>query len=253
MHVRAVGGIPEVRPGDEIGTMLDVLDPPDEDDVVVVASTIVSKAEGRGRTLDEFTPGDRALAVAERLSELHGEEKDPRFAQAVIEESSELLMEAPFLLTVTHFGHIGVNAGIDRTNVTEGADLLLLPADPASSATRIREQLDAAPPVVIADTCGRPFRRGQRGVAIGWAGMPATRDWRGRTDRWGRTLHVTVEAVVDELAATANLVMGEADGGRPVAYIEGWLPEGLQGGDELFRGEETDFVRQAIRGWDYEG
>lgn len=253
MHVRPVTGIPEVRPGDDIGTMLDAIDPPDADDVVVVASTIVSKAEDRGRTLDAYIPGERARSIAERLSERSGEQKDPRFAQAVIEESSELLMEEPFLLAVTRFGHIGVNAGIDRTNITDGSDIQLLPTDPRASARRIRSQLESTPPVVIADTCGRPFRRGQRGVAIGWAGLPATRDWRGQTDRQGRTLHVTVEAIVDELAAAANLVMGEADDGRPVVYVEGWLPEALQGGDELFRDEETDFVRQALRAWRYEG
>ncbi|MFW6153015.1 MAG: coenzyme F420-0:L-glutamate ligase, partial [Halobacteriota archaeon] len=127
MHVRPVTGIPEVRPGDDIGTMLDAIDPPDADDVVVVASTIVSKAEDRGRTLDAYIPGERARSIAERLSERSGEQKDPRFAQAVIEESSELLMEEPFLLAVTRFGHIGVNAGIDRTNITDGSDILLLP------------------------------------------------------------------------------------------------------------------------------
>lgn len=252
MHVRPVVGIPEIREGDDIASILETLDAPKADDVVVIASTIVSKAEGRARRLDSYSPGERALEIADRLGERAGEEKDPRFAQAVIEESDEILIDDPFLLTVTHFGHIGVNAGIDRTNIAEGSDILLLPAAPSASAKRIRDNLTNHPPVIISDTCGRPFRYGQRGVAIGWAGIPPTRDWRGCRDRQGRTLHVTVEAIVDELAAAANLVTGESDEGLPVAYIENWLPDTIDGGTALFRSEETDFVRQALRSWRYD-
>ncbi len=252
MRIRTVEGIPEIQAGDDIASILDSLDSPGADDVVVIASTIVSKAEGRSRRLEEFTPSERANDIARRLCERSGEEKDPRFAQAVLEESTELLIEDPFLLTVTHFGHIGVNAGIDRTNVGDGSDILLLPEDPIESARRISTHLNNRPPVIISDTSGRPFRYGQRGVAIGWANIPATRDWRGATDRQGRTLHVTVEAIVDELAAAANLVTGESDEGRPVAYVEDWLPADLDGGDRLFRAVESDFVRQALRGWRYD-
>jgi len=87
-------------------------------------------------------------------------------------------MEAPFLLTETRFGHVGVNAGIDRSN-TGDADILLLPKRPSESAERIQSKLDADVAVVVTDTSGRPFRHGQRGVALGWVGMPASRDWRG--------------------------------------------------------------------------
>lgn len=250
MRLRAVDGLPEIEAGDDIGSMLDDHDRPGGDDVVVVASTVVSKAEGRGRRLESFEAGDRAREIATRLGERAGEPKDPRFAQAVLEESEEVLIDDPFLLTVTRFGHVGVNAGIDRTNLPEGADILLLPRDPSASAARIREGLATDPAVIVADTSGRPFRVGQRGVAIGWAGMPATRDWRGRTDRRGRELHVTVEAVVDELAAAANLVAGEADGGTPVVYVDGLGPADIDGGDRLFRPPDSDYVRRALRGWE---
>lgn len=251
MRLRAVEGIPEVVDGDDIAAMLDELDPPQSDDVVVIASTIVSKAEGRGRLLDAYTPGERAKEIADRLDRRHGGSRDPRFAQAVIEESEEIVIDDPFLLTVTRFGHTGVNAGIDRSNLPEDADILLLPADPMASATRIHETLESNPPVVISDTSGRPFRHGQRGVAIGWAGMPATRDWRGHPDRTGHELSVTVEAVVDELAAAANLLAGEADDGLPVVYVEDWYVDDITGTDRLFRSAEDDYVRQALRSWEY--
>lgn len=253
MRLRAVEGIPAIVEGDDIARIVDELDPPTADDVVVVASTIVSKAEGRGRRLDAYPPSDRATAIARALDRRDGATRDPRFAQAVIEESEELLIEDPFLLAVSRVGHVGVNAGIDRTNVPADADILLLPEDPMASASRLHRDLERSPPVIVSDTSGRPFRLGQTGVAIGWAGMPATRDWRGETDLRGRELAVTVEAVVDELAAAANLLSGEADGGRPVVCVEGWDHRGIDGGDRLFRDAADDFVRQALRSWSYDG
>jgi coenzyme F420-0:L-glutamate ligase/coenzyme F420-1:gamma-L-glutamate ligase len=250
MNVFAVEGLPEVRPGDDLAALVERRVDLEPGDVLVVASTVVSKAEGRTADLDDFPPGPRAEEIADRLAAIAGEEKDPRFAQAVLEESTELVMEAPFLLTATRFGHVGVNAGIDRSN-TGDADLLLLPERPSESAERIRDRLSVDVPVVVTDTSGRPFRHGQRGVAIGWAGMPASRDWRGERDRDGHELEVTVESVVDELAAAANLVTGEGDDGLPVAVVRDWEFGNHEGSDELYRAVDGDFVRQALRGWEY--
>ncbi|MFB6236444.1 MAG: coenzyme F420-0:L-glutamate ligase [Halopenitus sp.] len=250
MELFAVPDLPEIRAGDDLAAMIDERVDLRADDVVVVASTVVSKAEGRTFDLEAFPPSPRAREIADRLESIAGEEKDPRFAQAVLEESTELVMEAPFLLTATRFGHIGVNAGIDRSNVP-GGDLLLLPERPSESAERIREDLPADR-VVVSDTCGRPFRHGQRGVAIGWAGMPAARDWRGEADREGREMGVTVQNVVDELASAANLVAGEGAGGTPVVVVRDWEFGDHEGSDAHFRDVEGDFVRQALRDWEYE-
>ena len=250
MELFAVPDIPEIRAGDDLAAMIDDRVDLREDDVVVVASTVVSKAEGRVFDLADFPAGPRANEIADRLTDIAGEDKDPRFAQAVLEESTELIMEAPFLLTATRFGHIGVNAGIDRSNVP-GGDLLLLPKRPSESAARIREGV-AADRVVVSDTCGRPFRHGQRGVAIGWAGLPASRDWRGERDRDGREMGVTVQNVIDELAAAANLVAGEGDGGTPVVVVRDWAFGDHEGSDNHFRAVDGDFVRQAIRQWTFQ-
>jgi coenzyme F420-0:L-glutamate ligase/coenzyme F420-1:gamma-L-glutamate ligase len=250
MELFAVPDLPEIRPGDDIAALVTERVDLRPDDVVCVASTVVSKAEGRLADLEEFPAGPRAREIADRLERLTGEERDPRFAQAVLEESTELIMEAPFLLTETRFGHTGVNAGIDRSNVPDH-DLLLLPKRPTESAERLRDGL-AADRVVVTDTCGRPFRHGQRGVALGWAGTPASRDWRGETDRDGHELAVTVQSVVDELASAANLVAGEGDGGTPVVVVRDWSFGDHGGSDNLFRSVEGDFVRQALRDWEFD-
>jgi coenzyme F420-0:L-glutamate ligase/coenzyme F420-1:gamma-L-glutamate ligase len=249
MEVFAVEGLPEIRPGDDVGALVAEQVDLRPDDVVCVASTIVSKAEGRQADLDAFPAGERAREIAETIGTIAGEQKDPRFAQAVLEESTELLLESPIMLAVTHFGHVTVNAGIDRSNVPD-ADLLLLPEDPTASARRLYEQLGV--PVIVTDTSGRPFRHGQRGVALGWAGLPAARDWRGESDREGRELSATVQAVVDELAAAANLVTGEGDGGTPVAVVRGWSFGDHAGSDDLFRSEKDDLIRPALREWSYD-
>ncbi|WP_338727055.1 coenzyme F420-0:L-glutamate ligase [Haladaptatus sp. DJG-WS-42] len=250
MELFSVPDLPEVRPGDDIAALVAGRVSLESDDVVVIASTIISKAEGRQANLADFPAGPRARELAATLEAITGEEKDPRFAQAVLEESTDIVMDAPFLLTETRFGHVGVNAGIDRSNVPD-ADLLLLPKRPSESAKRIHDELGV--PVVVTDTCGRPFRHGQRAVAIGWAGMPASRDWRGEHDRDGRELGVTVQCVVDELAGAANLVSGEGDDGTPVTVVRGWEFGDHGGSENLYRSVETDFVRQALRGWSYEG
>ncbi len=251
MEVFAVEGLPEIREGDDLAALVDEQVDLRPEDVVCVASTVVSKAEGRTASLDEFPPSDRARRIAERLGDIQGEEKDPRFAEAVLAESEELLLEAPFILAVTQFGHITVNAGIDRSNVPD-TDLLLLPEDPSASAAALRESLPADR-VVVTDTSGRPFRYGQRGVAVGWAGLPASRDWRGEHDRDGRELEATVQSVVDELAAAANLVTGEGAGGTPVAVVRDFEFGDHAGSENLFRSADDDVVRQALREWTFGG
>ncbi|MDG5820169.1 coenzyme F420-0:L-glutamate ligase [Natronococcus sp. A-GB7] len=255
MELTAVTDLPEIRPGDDLAELVADRAALEPGDVLTIASTIVSKAEGRTADLEEFPVSGRARELAERIGAIAGEQKDPRFAQAVLEESTELLIECPFMLTETRFGHICVNAGIDRSNVPDH-DLLLLPRKPTESAERIRAGLaergheDVA--VIVTDTCGRPFRHGQRGVALGWAGLPASRDWRGEPDRDGRELGVTVQSVVDELASAANLVTGEGADGTPAVVVRDWSFGDLEGSDELFRAVEDDLVRQALREWEFE-
>ncbi|QFU82419.1 coenzyme F420-0:L-glutamate ligase [Natronorubrum aibiense] len=255
MELTPVTDLPEIRPGDDIATLVADRADLEAGDVLTVASTVVSKAEGRMADLEDYPVSGRAEEIANRLEGITGEEKDPRFAQAVLEESTELLIDAPFLLTETRFGHINVNAGIDRSNVPDH-DILLLPKKPTESAERIRSGLEACGiediAVIVTDTCGRPFRHGQRGVALGWAGMSASRDWRGELDRDGHELGVTVQSVVDELASAANLVTGEGAGGTPAVVVRDWAFGDHAGSDELFRAVEDDLVRQALREWSFD-
>ena len=233
-----VRSLPSIREGDDLAAMIEDRFSLKDGDVVCVASTVVSKAEGRSRGLEEYSPSARAEEIAQRL------DKDSRFVQAVLEESEDVLIERPFLLVATKFGHIGVNAGIDRSNVGQGR-ILLLPKDPSASADRIRRGLQKDCAVIVTDTCGRPFRCGVVGVAIGWSGIAALRDWRGKSDLEGRELEITLESIVDEIAGMANLLMGEGGDGTPVVVVRGL--EFPKSGGRAFRPRELDVIRDRLQ------
>ncbi|OYV11144.1 MAG: coenzyme F420-0:L-glutamate ligase / coenzyme F420-1:gamma-L-glutamate ligase [Methanosaeta sp. ASM2] len=234
-----VEGLPIIKPGDDIAALIESLFNIQDGDALCLASTVVAKSEGRLRTLESYRPSERAERIARQVG------KDSRFVQAVLDESADVLLEEPFLLTKTRFGHIGVNAGIDQSNVG-GGRILLLPEDPSRSAEKLRRSLNKNCAVIITDTCGRPFRCGVTGVAIGWAGISALQDWRGKRDMHGKVLEITLEAVVDEIASAANLLMGEAGDGTPAIVFRGLrFPSG--GKSSVFMPEDRDVIRPFLR------
>jgi coenzyme F420-0:L-glutamate ligase / coenzyme F420-1:gamma-L-glutamate ligase len=215
IQARAIGGLPEVRPGDDVAALIAAAEPAlSAGDVVVIAHKVVSKAEGRIRELAGIEPGARARALAQRLG------KDPRQIQAVLDESDEVVRDERVLICRTRHGFVCANAGVDASNAPEGC-LILLPEDPDASAQRIRAALPNRPAVVIADSFGRAWRVGQCDVAIGIAGLAAVEDWQGRADRSGRELQATAIAVADEAAAAADLARRGKDSGEPVAVVGG--------------------------------
>ncbi|MDD1739089.1 MAG: coenzyme F420-0:L-glutamate ligase [Methanothrix sp.] len=239
MQGYVVEGLPIIKPGDDIAALIESLFNIQDGDALCLASTVVAKSEGRLRTLESYRPSERAERIARQVG------KDSRFVQAVLDESADVLLEEPFLLTKTRFGHIGVNAGIDQSNVG-GGRILLLPEDPSRSAEKLRRSLNKNCAVIITDTCGRPFRCGVTGVAIGWAGISALQDWRGKRDMHGKVLEITLEAVVDEIASAANLLMGEAGDGTPAIVFRGLrFPSG--GKSSVFMPEDRDVIRPFLR------
>jgi len=229
IEIFPVRGIPEVAPGDDLGAViLGALEASNlaliDRDVVVVTHKVVSKAEGR----IEPAPDD---ATYRKLAE--------REARAILRRRGDLI------IAQTEHGFICANAGVDRSNVPDGY-AVLLPVDPDRSAHHIRVNLErttgAVIAVVVTDTFGRPWRRGLVDVAIGVSGLPAILDLRGSTDAHDRTMHVTEIAVVDEIAAAADLVMGKSDA-IPVAVIRGLNLTGDGRATDLIRPPEEDMFR----------
>ena len=227
IEVLAVAGLPEVRPGDDLAALIAGAANLVDGDVVVVTQKVVSKAEDRLVDIDPEV-GHRPLVERESVRILR------RRGDLVIAE--------------TEHGFVCANAGVDLSNV-EAGQAALLPVDSDRSARRIRDALhhrfsvDVA--VVVSDTFGRPWRRGVTDVAIGCAGLRPVVDLRGTTDALGRELQVTEVAVVDEIAAAAELVMGKA-AGVPVAVVRGIDPAWFGDGsvvDDVVRSPDEDLFR----------
>jgi coenzyme F420-0:L-glutamate ligase/coenzyme F420-1:gamma-L-glutamate ligase len=222
-----VGGLPEVRAGDDLGLMIagalgtgpggePLLE---NDQIVAIAHKVVSKAEGAFAILEQVTPGARARELGRELG------KDPRLVQVILDQTEEVVRaERGVLICRTRTGLVCANAGVDASNSAHPGTVMLHPRDPDQSARRLRERLreltGVSPAVLISDSFGRPWRHGQCDVAIGCAGMSPLDDWRGREDSMGRSLHATWIAVADAAAAAADLARAK-DSREPVVILEG--------------------------------
>ncbi|MEV5275954.1 coenzyme F420-0:L-glutamate ligase [Streptomyces werraensis] len=236
-RVRALPGLPEVRPGDDLAKLIAAAAPDLADgDVLLVTSKIVSKAEGR-----IVEAADREAAI------------DAETVRVVARRG-------PLRIVENRQGLVMAAAGVDASNTAPGT-VLLLPEDPDASARAIRrgirDALGVEVGVIVTDTFGRPWRAGLTDVAIGAAGVRVLDDLRGGTDAHGNPLAATVVATADELAAAGDLVKGKA-AGLPVAVVRGLphttSPDDTEGAralvraarDDMFRLGTSEAVREAV-------
>ena len=244
----ALDKFPLVQPGDELSALL-------EDslrvnklelqagDLLVLAQKIVSKAEGRYVDLADVEPSAQAVELAAVA------DKDPRQVQLILTQSREVLRARPGVIIVEHqLGYVHANAGIDKSNIPQGEQVLLLPEDPDASAASLlnalQNQANTPLAIIINDSAGRAWRNGSVGMAIGSAGIEPLHDQVGDPDLFGRALEVTEVAIADELAAAASLLMGQADEGTPVVLIRGANWKSATGGSRaLIRDRALDLFR----------
>ncbi|MEM4726143.1 MAG: coenzyme F420-0:L-glutamate ligase [Nitrososphaerales archaeon] len=219
-----VSGLGEVEEGVRLGEVIvDALSKGGltllKGDIVVVTSKAVSKAEGRLVKLSEVNPSAKAVRLAKALN------KDARVVELILKESKRILrVERGIIITQTKHGIVCANSGVDQSNLPEGY-AALLPKDPDRSAEVIAKQIEGVcgvkPAVIVSDTYGRPWRRGQVQFAIGVYGLKPILDYRGKLDTYGRVLKVTEIAVADEIASAAELVMGKTRS-CPAAVVRGY-------------------------------
>ncbi len=231
LEVIALEGIPEVRSGDDLATLVgDALErtagalPLRSDDVLVVTQKVVSKAEGAFVDLATIAPRPEAVAYAARW------DRDARQVEVVLRQAVRVVrMDHGVVIVETRHGFILANGGVDASNVgsASGGVVLLLPDDPDASARAIRDavgrRFGTAPGVVVSDSLGRPWRFGIMDLAIGVAGFRPLEDLRGTVDADGRPMSATIRAVADEIASAAELVLGKT-ARLPVALVRGAAP-----------------------------
>ena len=248
-EVRIIGlpGLPIITPGADLAALIHAATGTaelrlQEGDILVVTQKIVSKAEGCLVALSDVEPS----LFAERYARQW--DKDARLVEVVLHQSRRIVkMDRGVLITETHHGFICANAGVDQSNIEGQEVVAVLPPDPDASARAIRqglhERLGIEVAVIISDTFGRPWREGLVNVAIGLAGIEASKDYTGLHDAQGYELRVSALAIADELAAAAELVMNKLDN-MPVAIIRGYdYPRGTGSLARLMRAPERDLFR----------
>ncbi|MBL8050619.1 MAG: coenzyme F420-0:L-glutamate ligase [Anaerolineales bacterium] len=248
----ALKNIPLIRQGDNLADyLLNSLSETQielqENDILVLAQKIVSKAEGRMVNLADVQPSQKAIELSQKT------EKDARLVELMLQESNEVVRFRKGVIVVEHkLGFICANAGIDHSNVLGDGDnkdvVLLLPKNPDNSAKQLRDEIKKRTNknigVMIIDSHGRAWRNGTVGICIGLSGIPAIIDERGWKDLFGYTLQATIIGVADELAAAASLVMGQAAEGTPAVHVRGFpYPLGEGSLQELIRPKDMDMFR----------
>ena len=194
----------------------------EDSDVIVITQKIISKVEGRKIDINK-----------EDLEEV------------IKNESLQIIRKrGETIIAQTKHGFICANAGIDKSNIEEGF-ALLLPEDPDKTCRDIRKKIEHQTgkkiSVIICDTFGRAWRKGQTNVAIGSSGIEPLESYIGEKDTFDNELFATEIAIVDELAGAAELVMKKSDN-IPVVIIKG-VKYNISdlGVDELIRNPQEDF------------
>lgn len=226
IQIIGLKGLPIIKEGDDLAELICSRAEQEgihveDGDIIVVTHVVVSRVEGNVVNLDQIEPSEFAKSLGQRL------DKDPAHVEVVLRQSKSIVrMGDGNIITETNHGFICANAGVDKSNVPGERHVALLPVEPDCSAQRIRRKVkeltgkDVA--VIISDTHGRPLRNGQINIAIGVAGIEPIRNLRGERDLFGYVLTVKKTAIADELASAAELVIGQAAEGVPVAIIRGY-------------------------------
>ena len=227
LSIHALEDFPLIRPNDNLSSIIidSIINNNisiDNGDVILIAQKVVSKSENRYKDLSKINPSKEAINIGESL------DRDPAFIQLILEESNEILSTDKNVIIVEHkLGYININAGIDRSNISENKNLvLLLPENPKKSATyiqsQISKQLKKDISIIITDSMTRPYRAGITNFAIASSNIQSLIDLRGEEDIFGNKLLATEIAIADELAAASGLLMGQGNDMKPVVIIKGF-------------------------------
>jgi coenzyme F420-0:L-glutamate ligase/coenzyme F420-1:gamma-L-glutamate ligase len=215
----------DIREGADIGNLIlksikEKKESLKENDVIVITHKIISKSEGRTIDLTKIIPSEESKNISYRTG------KDPKLVELIISQSNEIIkIQRDIIITETKHGFVCANSGIDTSNVEKSNHVVLLPVDPDKSAREIRNYIKSRTKtnvaVIISDTFGRPFRKGQVNVAIGVSGIDPIKSYIGKSDMYGNILRVTEIAIADEIASAAELVMGKSLR-VPVTIVRGY-------------------------------
>ena len=227
LSLQTLNEFPLIQPGDNLSSIIlesckhnhfELQD----GDIIAIAQKVVSKSEGRYENLLEIKPSQKAFDLGKSLN------REPAFIELILNESNEIISTEKNVIIVEHkLGFININAGIDRSNIPENKNIvLLLPEDPSLSSQKIYEDISSKTnkniSVIITDSMTRPYRSGVTNFALASANIQSLIDLKGEKDIYGNILQATEIAIADELAAAAGLLMGQGSEGMPIVIIRGF-------------------------------
>ncbi len=190
-----------------------------DNDILVIASKVVSLTENRIVSATDIEPSQKALEIASK------NDFDPIHVELAIRESVEILRTDGVLITETSSGLICNFSGVDKSNAPEG-NYILLPRNPDASASQYLKSLMNSTgkklAIIITDTQGRPWRRGSVNLAIGCAGIAPFKYNKGKKDLYGRVLERSTICQIDEIAMLVEPLMGQAGQRIPVVIVRGY-------------------------------
>jgi coenzyme F420-0:L-glutamate ligase len=188
----------------------------EDNDVLALASKIVSYSQGRIVKLSEIKPSGEARKLAKRYS------LEPEFAELLLREAEKVYGGVEKAVLTLKDCILTANAGIDNKNALAGS-VVLWPENLLEWLKNFREEINRktgrSVAVMVVDSGLVPLRIGTVGLALAVAGFNPIREWRGKKDLYGRTIVITRHAVADDLASAAHLLMGEASEKTPVVLV----------------------------------
>jgi coenzyme F420-0:L-glutamate ligase len=189
----------------------------EDDDVLALASKIVSYSQGRIVKLGDVKPSEKAKKLARKHS------LEPEFAELVLREAEKVYGGVEKAVLTLKDNIITANAGIDNKNAPIGS-AVLWPRDLVEWLKNFRDEINRKTgrrvAVVVVDSGLIPLRIGTVGLALAAAGFNPIREWRRKGDLYGRPIMITRHAVADDLASAAHLLMGEAAEKTPIVLIK---------------------------------
>lgn len=184
-------------------------------DVLCIASKLISKSEGLFVDLNSISPSQLALRLHQQIPR-----KDPRLIQIIIDQTSD--KSGKKLQTSKNFiggwlpnGLFLTSAGVDKI---DAGTAIVLPKNCDEIAKRISDdifnQLKVRVAIIITDSDGRIDKKGATQVAVGLYGISGLR----KSQHEDKT---NVETICDMLAASAGLLMGQKGKMLPIVKIHG--------------------------------
>lgn len=240
---------PLLNSGDDLASIFVHASEIQAGDILVISSKAIATVEGAAIDLSKMRPSDEAKEWSVKTG------RSPQFMEATLDEMKRLhgkiIGDCPgaILTEVKPTGLstgtiLTANAGMDESNVEKGW-AIGWPMNPLQSAKNIRKKLGGKIAVLISDSCCHPRRLGVTAFALVACGIDPTSNLIGRKDLFQKNMRITTEAVADQLATTANILMGNdaqsipaviiRDHGLLLSDFEGWIP-GIEPEEDLFRG-----------------